>query len=139
MTQATPQRTVNISVIERNDPALPPPKNVQVAYTYWSPNDGMARTAWTKCDLIQTSATNTLFVLDYPSTANGWTIDRTEPNPPGAPALETVSGPAKQSIMTIFPELTVPQIFNFFIIYKNTVTGQEVGIDPQEKNVPDIR
>jgi hypothetical protein len=130
MNKATPQRTVTITINGKSA------EDAQVAYTYWSPNNGATYTASPKCDLYQNEATNTLFLLDYQSSQNGWTISAVEPNPAGAPSLETIRGPAGQSVMTLFPELKVPQIFNFYIVYKNTLTGAEVRFDPQESNFP---
>ena len=131
MTQATPQRTVSVSLTGRTE------DDVEIAYSYWSPNDGTTRAGISECSLYQRSATNTLFLLDYASTRNGWTIVGTEPNPPEAPSLETIRGPASQSLMTMFPDIKEPQIFNFFMVFKNTVTGAVVRFDPQERNVPE--
>jgi hypothetical protein len=128
MNTATPQRTVTITIYGKSA------DDAQIAYSYWSPNDGVAHTASPKCDLYQVRATNTLFLLDYQSSLNGWTITGVEPNPAGAPALETIPGPAKQSVMTLFPDLSVPQIFNFYLTYTNTLTGAIVRFDPQENN-----
>jgi hypothetical protein len=128
MNTATPQRTVTITIYGRGA------DDAQIAYSYWSPKDGVTHTTSPACDLVQTCATNTLFLLDYQSSLNGWTITGVEPNPVGAPALETIPGPAKQSVMTLFPDLPVPQIFNFYITYTNTLTGAIVRFDPQEKN-----
>jgi hypothetical protein len=128
MSTATPQRTVTISLSGTTE------ESTNVLYSYWSPNDGLTRVKIPKCELVQKGATNTLFVLDYESTLSGWTITGTQPNPAGAPALEAIRGPAGTSIMTMFPELSVPQIFNFFIVFKNTVTGASIMNDPQEGN-----
>jgi hypothetical protein len=127
---ATPQRTVNISVMGRYA------EDAQVTYSYWSPNDGFNRIATTTCDLYQKGATNTLFILDYASTLNGWTIVGTKPNPPNAPALETIRGPAHTSIMTMFPNLDEPETYKFFIVYQNTITDETLERDPQEGNKP---
>jgi hypothetical protein len=128
MNTATPQRTVTVTIYGKSA------DDAQITYSYWSPSTGVAHTASPTCDLTQTCATNTLFLLDYQSSQNGWTITGVEPNPAGAPALETIPGPAKQSVMTLFPDLSVPQIFNFYISFTNTLTGAVVRFDPQEKN-----
>jgi hypothetical protein len=131
MTQAIPQRIVNVSILGKKA------DGAQALYSYWSPNEGYTRTAMPNCELYQKRATNTLFVLDYASTLNGWTIVGTESNPPDAPSLETISGPANMSIMTMFPALSKPSDFKFYIVYFNTLTGENIRFDPQEKNVPE--
>jgi hypothetical protein len=130
MNTATPQRNVTIAVSGRSA------DDAQVRYSYWSPNDGITRAASPTCDLDQVRATNTLFLLDYQSSLNGWTITGVEPNPAGAPTLQTIQGPAGQSVMTVFPQLPVTEVFNFYIVYKNTLTGAVVRFDPQENNTP---
>ncbi|MFL6673086.1 MAG: hypothetical protein ACJ8LG_07325 [Massilia sp.] len=130
MNHATPQRTVSISLTGRQE------DDTQIAYSYWSPNDGLTRIASPTCDLYQKNATNTLFVLDYASALNGWTIVRTEPNPPDSPALESIRGPKNTSLMTMFPELHSHEVYNFYIVYKNEITDQTVKFDPQEGNIP---
>jgi len=130
MKTATPQRSVTIAICGRSA------DDAQVRYSYWSPVDGVTRTATPKCHLDQTRATNTLFLLDYQSSLNGWTISGVEPNPAGAPALETIPGPAGQSVMTLFPNLPVTETFKFYIVYTNTLTGAVVRFDPQEDNTP---
>jgi hypothetical protein len=130
MTYSTPQRTVNISLMGRAQ------DDARVTYSYWSPNDGLTRTAAPDCSLYQPGATNTLFVLDYPSTLDGWTIAGIEPNPPGSPMPEPIPGAQYMSIMTMFPESTKPEEFSFYIVYTNKITGEKVRFDPQERNVP---
>lgn len=130
MKTATPQRSVTIAICGRGA------DDAQVRYSYWSPDDGVTRTATPRCDLDQARATNTLFLLDYQSSLNGWTITGVEPNPAGAPALETIPGPAAQSVMTLFPKLPVTEVFKFYIVYTNTLTGAVVRFDPQENNTP---
>ncbi|WP_296943300.1 hypothetical protein [uncultured Massilia sp.] len=120
--------TISLSGRHEND--------AQVAYSYWSPNDGLTRSASATCDLYQKEDTNTLFLLDYAATRNGWTIVGTEPNPAGAPALDTIAGPDDLSIMTLFRTPVTPERFNFYIVYKNMITGATVRFDPQEGNIP---
>jgi hypothetical protein len=36
--------------------------------------------------------------------------------------------------MTVFPQVSVPEIFNFSIVYTNALTGAVVRFDPQENN-----
>jgi len=129
MTSATAQRTVSIGIQGTSGP------NVQASYSFWSPNDGLVRVAANQCHLTNHRATNTLFVLDYQSTLNGWTMVEISPNPPGAPALEFLVGPQGTSLMTmdIFEHM---RKYAYFIHYKNTVTGGVAVIDPQEGNEP---
>jgi hypothetical protein len=130
MKKATPQRTVTISLSGRMV------EDTEVTYSYWSPHDGASRTDTPVCDLYQSTATNTLFVLDYAASQNGWIITGTEPNPPGSPALEAIRGPAKTSIMTMFPDRAPGESYNFYIVYQNTLTDVTVRFDPQEENRP---
>lgn len=130
MKNATPQRTVTISLSSRHA------EEAQVSYSYWSPNDGITRTATPICDLYSRQASNTLFVLDYQATQNGWTMIGTSPNPAGAPSLAYKMGPENTSLMTQFPDLSHEEQFNFYIIYHNVLNGQTLQVDPQEGNIP---
>jgi hypothetical protein len=130
MEYAISQRSVSISLTGRTD------KDAQVAYSYWSPNDGFTRTASQSCDLYHKVDTNTLFLLDYASTLNGWTITGIEPNPPGAPVPESILGPEHMSLMTLFRDGGKPVEYKFYIHYKNKITGAKVRFDPQEGNIP---
>jgi len=130
MITATPQRTVTISLNGRMA------EDTQVSYSYWSPRDGVSRSGMPTCDLYMACKTNTLFVLDYASTMNGWTITGIEPNPAGAPVLESIAGPANLSIMTLFPDDAPGESYKFYIVYYNTVTQLQVRFDPQEQNRP---
>lgn len=130
MKHARPQRTVSIRLTGRRK------SDAQVAYTYWTPSDGTTRTDSPKCELYNEAGTNTLFLLDYASTRNGWTIIGIEPNPADAPCLETILGPANTSIMTLFPDSDYPETFKFYIVYSNTLTEETVKYDPQEENTP---
>lgn len=130
MNQARPQRTVTISL------SASQPSDAQVAYTYWAPSDGITSTNAPVCDLYNERGTNTLFLLDYVSTLNGWTIAGIAPNPAGAPCLESILGPASTSLMTLFPDSAQPHVFRFYIAYRNTLTGQTLMLDPQESNTP---
>lgn len=129
MKHARPQRTVSISLSGRFK------DDAGVNYSYWSPHDGLSRIAIDVCDLYHEGGTNTLFVLDYASTLNGWTIVDIRPHA-GSASLESVSGPAGGSILTIFPDGDDKQVFNFYIDYYNTLSEAEVSFDPQEANVP---
>lgn len=130
MKNATPQRTVTINLSSRHA------EEAQVSYSYWSPNDGFTRTATPICDLYSRQASNTLFVLDYQSTQNGWTMVGTAPNPPDAPSLAFITGPENTSLMTQFPDLHHEEEFKFYIIYRNVLNDQTLRVDPQEGNIP---
>jgi hypothetical protein len=129
MDQATPQRTVTVSLIGMLT------ETVRISYSYWSPHDGLSRIGSPTCDLYQQCATNTLFTLDYFSTINGWTITGTEPND-DTPPLPAILGPEAVSIMTQFPDTSPGEYYSFYILYLNTVTGARVRFDPQEGNKP---
>lgn len=130
MKNATPQRTVTINLSSRQA------EEAQVRYSYWSPNDGFTRTATPSCDLYSKNASNTLFVLDYSSVQNGWTMVGTAPNPEGAPSLAFITGPENTSLMTQFPDLQHEEKFKFYIIYRNVLNEQTLWVDPQEGNIP---
>lgn len=129
MTTAIPQRTVTITIRGTGQ------ADARVNYSYWSPNDSMVRVAASRCDLIEKHATNTLFVLDYASTLDGWTMVRTSPNPEGAPALPFELGPEGTSLLTKYA-CRKQHNYAFYIHYKNTVTGGTAVFDPQEGNEP---
>jgi hypothetical protein len=128
MITAIPQRTVNICLSGRND------DDTSIAYSFWSPNDGLTRLRAPVCDMIEKVATNTLFILDYASTLNGWTIVGIEPRPP-SPAIQYVMGPENTSVLTIDPCVKAG-IFAFYISYLNTITNAQLKFDPQEGNEP---
>jgi hypothetical protein len=126
MAHSTAQRTITLS-INGSD------KDAQVFYTYTSPVTGLSYVDAPVCDLLCNQPINCLFLLDYLSTLNGWTIIDTTPN--GTPALEQVAGARRLSIMTINPYDT-PGTYKFFINYKNELTGAVIHRDPQEGNIP---
>ncbi|APA68743.1 MULTISPECIES: hypothetical protein [unclassified Janthinobacterium] len=127
MAFTTPQRTITISIIG-ND------QNAQVRYSYWSPITGLTYQQSPICDLTSKQATYCLFLLDYESTRNGWTIVNTSPNGT-SPVLAQVAGAYNLSVMTINPYTTL-DTYNFYINYRNALTGIEVSFDPQEGNIP---
>lgn len=127
MTQPVPQRVITISIIGTGEQA-------EVYYTYLSPVTGLSYINCPVCDMIADQATNTLFVLDYISTKNGWTITGTSPRR-GSPTLESVPGALQLSVMTINPYSSLDVIYKFYIHYLNTVTDAEMERDPQMGNV----
>lgn len=126
MASSTPQRLITLS-INGND------KYAQVYYTYNCPVTGLAYINSPVCDLLCNQAVNCLFILDYASTLNGWTIINTTPN--GSPELKQVPGALNLSILTINP-YNAPDTYKFYINYKNMQTEAVINIDPQEGNIP---
>jgi len=125
---AIPQRTITVSI---NGGANAP----RFTYSYWSPITGEEYRHAPKCHLLCNRPTNFLFILDYESTLDGWTITGTEPRR-GSPALETTLGPNNQSVSNFNPHLNDSEIYYFAINYENTKTGAKVPVDPQEGNIP---
>lgn len=127
MTQSAPQRVITISIIGTDEAA-------KVYYTYLSPLTGLSYINCPVCDMVADQAVNTLFLLDYFSSQNGWTITETSPRE-GSPSLKSVPGPLHLSIMTINPYTSVGTTFQFYIHYLNTVNGVQMERDPQVGNV----
>lgn len=126
MNNPSPQRVITISVVGNH-------RNAIVYYSYISPIDGLVRINSPVCDILVDRPIQTLYVLDYSSTLNGWTIAGTSPHD-GSPVLQTVPGALNLSIMTINPYAT-HDIYSYYIHYYNIVTKDEIKRDPQEGNV----
>lgn len=124
---AVAQRTITLS-IHRND------IDARVRYSFWSPMTGETVYQAPQCKLQCDRPTNYLFVLDYESTLHGWTIINSKPTK-GSPALETVIGANGQSISNFNPHSNDSESYHFGFTYKNTKTGAEIFVDPQEDNV----
>jgi len=122
MTQPAPQRVITISINGTGQDA-------QVYYTYLSPVTGLSYTNCPVCDMVADQPVNSLFVLDYFSTKNGWTITEISPRS-GSPKLESVPGALKLSILTVNPFNNVDALYRFYIHYLNTVNGVEMERDP---------
>ncbi|MDQ2822406.1 MAG: hypothetical protein M3Y65_18850 [Pseudomonadota bacterium] len=127
MTQPTPQRVITISIAGIGEKA-------EVYYTYLSPVTGLSYINSPICDLVADQAINSLFVLDYFSTKNGWTIMAISPRK-DSPSMEFVRGALQLSILTINPYSNVGMVYQFYVHYLNTVSGVEIKRDPQEGNV----
>jgi len=127
MTQPAPQRVITVSIIGTGEDA-------DVYYSYLSPVSGLSYTYCPVCDIVADQAINSLFVLDYFATQNGWTIAGSSPKE-GSPSLESVQGALNLSMMTINPYSSPEAVYKFFIHYVNTVTGDEMERDPQIGNV----
>jgi len=109
--------------------------NVRVFYSYVSPIYGTTFIHSPTCDILINQPTNTLYLLDFATTANGWTITSITPRAPSEP-LETMEGPLGLSIMTINRYDPPAATYNFYINYRNSITNQEISIDPQQGNIP---
>lgn len=125
MSQAIPQRVITVTIIG-ND------KDAQVQYSYLSPINGQLFTNAPTCDLKVDRAVYSLFVLDYASTLNGWSISETSPYE-ASPALSQVAGAFHLSLLTFNP-YTTEHTYRFYIHYRNK-NGIYIKRDPQEGNV----
>lgn len=130
MHQTIPQRTITISIVGSDADAL-------VYYSYVSPVSGLVYIDAPVCDILVDRPIYTLYVLDYSSSANGWTIRDISPAE-GSPSLKWEHGAKHLSIMTINPyKMEEPnRPIDYFIHYTNTLTGAVMKRDPQEENVP---
>lgn len=127
MALPAPQRTITISILGTDGEA-------QVLYSYWSPISGLTYQNSPVCDIKCDQPTDCLFVLDFEATRRGWTIVNTTPRDKSA-ALEQVPGAKHLSILTINPYTSL-DTYNFYIHYRNSVTGAKLAVDPQEGNIP---
>jgi hypothetical protein len=127
MPNAIPQRIITLTLVGTDE-------TTDVYYTYLSPVTGLSYTNCPVCDMVADQAVNTLFVLDYVSTLNGWTITGLHARK-GYPSLEAVPGALNLSIMTINP-YTSMETYQYYIRYSNTVNGVEIERDPQQGNIP---
>ncbi|MGK5066458.1 hypothetical protein D3C81_138250 [compost metagenome] len=127
---ATPQRTITISILGTDH-------NAQALYSFWSPLSGLSYQNSPSCDINCNQPTDCLFILDFEATRHGWTIVNTTPKG-SSPVLEQVPGARHLSVMTINPYTSL-DTYNFYINYRNTITGAELAIDPQEGNIPPLQ
>jgi hypothetical protein len=127
MPLTTPQRTISVTIIGTD-------KEAQVVYSYLSPVSGLSYINSPLCDLVVNQPVYCLFVLDYASTMNGWTICDTSPYGDSPPLAQT-AGALNLSILTYNPH-TTEDTYRFYINYRNTITGAKIAIDPQEGNIP---
>lgn len=126
MPQAVPQRVITISINGTDHEA-------NVAYTYQSPITGQSYANAPICDMVVDRAIYSLFVLDYISTLNGWTITQTTPYQ-DSPTLLQVAGALNLSLLT-FNSYTTEHTYRFYIHYRNSITGATMCRDPQEGNI----
>lgn len=130
MATPIPQRVITISLKQINN-------ELRAFYTFLSPLTGNMFIDAPSCDIECNQPTNTLFVLDFASSAAGWTIVDTSRKEPSLP-LPHKSGPSDQSVQVYNPHIDDTTKYSFYINYKNTVTGETKPIDPQEGNIPRI-
>jgi len=130
MSAAIPQRIVSIALRPHNN-------HTKAFYTYVSPVTGLSYQNALKCDLKVDQPTYCLFVLDFPTTADGWTILNIVATPKSS-GLAFIHGPFDLSILTSDPFLA-DTVYNFTICYKNSRTGDIYSEDPQEGNGPPPR
>jgi len=124
---AIPQRTITITVHGDNN-------DHYMTYSYWSPVTHEQYNNVPKCDLLCNRPTYFLFILDYKSTLNGWTITGITPGE-NFPPLETTPGPYHLSVANYDPH-SDHEVHHFAINYLNTITGISDAVDPQEGNIP---
>lgn len=129
MPQAIPQRVITLTIVGNDSDA-------QVLYTYLSPVTGQSFINAPVCNMVCDRAVYSLFVLDYTSTLNGWTICETSSHD-SSPSLLQVPGALNLSIMT-FNSFTTEHIYRFYIHYRNSLNGKTMKRDPQETNIPPI-
>lgn len=127
MTLPAPQRVITISIVGTDE-------NAEVYYTYHSPVSGVSYIDCPVCDMVADQPINSLFVLDYFSTKNGWTITQVTPRR-GSPAMDSVHGALNLSILTINPYTSTDVMYRFYLHYVNTVTDAEMERDPQMGNI----
>ena len=123
-----PQRTIFLTIAGIDEHA-------EVRYTYWSPVTGDHPVDVPVCDLLVDRPINSLFVLDYASSLNGWIITGIHADARSRPLPPTM-GPNSLSISTFNSDEYRGDLFRFFIDYRNTITGATISVDPQEGNVP---
>lgn len=127
MPEAVPQRSIVLSLVGTDE-------STDVYYTYLSPVTGLTYTNCPVCDMVADQAVNSLFVLDYVSTLNGWTITKITPRE-GSPSMVSVPGALNLSIVTVNP-YTSMETYQFYIHYLNIINGVEIERDPQQGNIP---
>ncbi|MEM8513764.1 hypothetical protein RCH14_003100 [Massilia sp. MP_M2] len=124
------QRVIHVSLREVGD-------NIAAFYTYVSPLFGTSYIDAPVCEIKCDRPTFTLYVLDFVSTLNGWTIQGADflENPDD---LTATAGPEHLSLQVFNPHNDDTSVGNFFIVYTNPNYrhGKLVPIDPQEGNIP---
>ena len=50
--------------------------------------------------------------------------------------LAFLNGPHNQSLQNFDPYISPRDVYNYFLNYENTITGDTFGEDPQEGNIP---
>ena len=127
MPQPIPQRVITVTLVGNDEKALD-------CYTYWSPMTGQIYTNSPTCEMVDDQPIYSLFLLDYFSTLNGWTVTGLEPVEKFA-CPDFKLGPNDLSIATADPYITI-QTYRYSIGYANSVTGVKILRDPQQGNIP---
>lgn len=130
MNIVAPQRTITISLVD-----IPGETKPHAFYSYWDPASGQIVVDAPKCDLKITRPTYCLFVLDYLSTLNGWTISEITEKNPKDKVITNFPGALNLSILT-FDDGALGTDYRFFIHYANAPAKKTASIDPQEGNIP---
>jgi hypothetical protein len=127
-----PQRVIHVSLRAIGD-------NIAAFYTYVSPLFGTSYIDAPRCDIKCDRPTYTLYVLDFASTLNGWTIHGAD-FVKNHDHLKASQGPENLSIQIFNPHRDNTSVDNFFIVYTNPnhCHGKLVPIDPQEGNIPPV-
>jgi hypothetical protein len=124
-----PQRSITISINGTDN-------NASVTYTYWSPVYGTNYVNSPSCDLSCNQPTFCLYLLDFTTSQNGWTIVKSSPHQDSG-SLNQVIGPNNLSLQT-FNSYTALDTYRFYIHYYNMVTKARICFDPQEGNIPPV-
>lgn len=127
-----PQRVVHVSLREIGN-------KIAAFYTYVSPLFRTSHIDAPFCNIKCDRPTFTLYVLDFASTINGWTIDGIE-QAHDTDKLTATLGPERLSIQVYNPHDDDTSVENFSIVYSNQNHhhGEPVPIDPQEGNIPPV-
>jgi len=141
MPTANPQRvvTINLNSIRDTNGVV----TLKARYTYVSPVTGLSYQNAPLCDLSVVQATECLFVLDFQSTAAGWTFTGISAVD-GYPLIPATLGAKNLSILTTDPYTLPnpctpsPTAYKFYICYKNKITDEAYCEDPQESNGPPL-
>lgn len=127
-----PQRVIQVSLRQIG-------KKIAAFYTYVSPLSGISYIDAPVCDIKCDRETLTLYVLDFASTINGWTIHGADFGN-NQDKLTFTLGPESLSIQVRNPYKDDWSVTNFSILYTNRAyhEGRLVPIDPQEGNIPPV-
>jgi hypothetical protein len=122
-----PQRVISISIAGVNEDA-------RVFYTYTSPISGAAFINSPTCDILIDQPTDTLYLIDFSASMNGWVFKGIVPRHDAKPLNIEISK-NKLSLTTF--NLYDPEYRDhaYYIDYYNIITDSPMAHDPQENNV----